>query len=232
LSEIQVFSDVHVEPNRYPQAVCDPLPNDNWHRARVWNPVTGQFVVIDVHGDLMWNGSPTNDPACANYHAGVRNGLIWGSLLIGDTATAYWDLSSEVTDYIGSFTSMDANVGVGAEFDVSGGFIAQVQLGGGYEFTAGITEEKQTTTYWTDGLDIGGAVEGFADNSLVIPCSYRAHPYGVRLVERSNTGYLHTIHLVDYVVRESGTSNWTRANIPDACLGIVRPDPIFDSGFE
>jgi len=64
-------------------------------------------------------------------------------------------------------------------------------------------------------------------------CRYNTRPYAYKLVDRSNTGYAHEIYVTDYVVTEgesSALTAWTRANVPNECLGI--PDGIFASGFE
>jgi PKD repeat protein len=238
VAEVQVFGDVHVEPPDYPIAICDPQAADGFFNAKVWDKVHGQFQSIEVHGDLLWTGTnftPQNFPGGCSNTNGLLHAAIWDTILIGGSATANWDLSSETTNLIGQTTSFDSSYRVGAELDVEAGFIATVTAGAAYEFSLGVTEENTTSTYWGRGLQIAGAMGGFDDASLVNACKYNTRPYAYRLVDRSNTGYAHEIYVVDYVVTDGGQGEgaltaWHRDNVPLACLGII--DEIFASGFD
>jgi PKD repeat protein len=230
VAEIQVFGDVHVEPPFYPEAVCDSNLDDGIFKALVWNPASSQFQPIDVRGMLLWNGSGAAWPGCTNApNAELPQRPIWVTTNIGDSATSSWNLSDSTTSSNGSTSSFESSVRVGAEFDLEAGFIATVQAGGAYEYTSGITEETQSTSFWGSGLDMGGSMGGFEVPNTFAACRYNARPYAYKLVERSNTGYEHTAYAVDYVVRE-GTSGWTRANVPNACRTIT--DRVFAGGFE
>ncbi|MEO8012445.1 MAG: PKD domain-containing protein, partial [Dokdonella sp.] len=46
VAEIQVFGDIHLDPPSYPQAVCDPIANDGFFKALVWNAATAKFREI------------------------------------------------------------------------------------------------------------------------------------------------------------------------------------------
>ncbi|MBN8482378.1 MAG: PKD domain-containing protein [Xanthomonadales bacterium] len=235
VAEIQVFGDVHVEPQFYPEAVCDPNLDDGLFKALVWNPAsgpTGAFQAIDVRGMLLWNGSGTGTwpQGCTNApEADLPQRPIWVTTNIGDSAIVRWSLSESTTTSSGRTRSFESSVRVGAEFDVEAGFIASVQAGGAYEFTSGITEETQSTSFWGAGLDMGGAIGGFQVPNTLATCRYNARPYAYKLVEKSNTGYEHTAYAVDYVVRQANGA-WTRANVPAACRTIT--DRLFASGFE
>ena len=235
VAEIQVFGDVHMEPPQYPQAVCDPVADDGLFKALVWNAGTAKFVEVQMRGDLLWNGSGTwpapqagdTYSACSNYPTlPVRD--IWSTVAVGGSSVATWNLSSESGTLNGNVTSFDNSTRVGAAFDFKAGFIAKVIAGVAYEFTKGVTQEKQNTTYWGTGLEIGGAIGGFTNTSLAGPCRYRPRPYAYRLPERSDTGYLHEAYAVDYTVQEGATGLWKRTNVPAACFG----DRIFADGFD
>ena len=168
-------------------------------------------------------------PGCTNY-SGLRTADIWDGTAIGASGSQDWNLSQSSTNLVGENTSFESSTRVGAEFDLQAGFVAQVVAGGAYEFTTGVTEETQTTSFWGSGLEIGGAIGGFdaAYASLVGTCRYTPRPYAYRLVERSNTGYRHDVYAVDYVVRE-GPGRWLRSSVPVLCQ---HDDAIFASGFE
>ena len=228
VAEIQVFGDVHAEPPSYPDSVCDPVANDGWFNALVWDGTASTFRSIEVHGDMLWNGSGAM-PGCTNY-SGLLQAGIWDGNVVGASGSIDWDLSQSSTNLVGNNTSFESSTRVGAEFDLEAGFVAQVVAGGAYEFSEGVTEETQTTSYWGSGLEIGGSIAGFdsAYASLVSSCRYNPRPYAFHLVDRSNTGYQHDVYAVDYIVRQ-GPSLWQRGAVPVLCL---HDDPIFGSGFE
>jgi hypothetical protein len=228
VAEIQVFGDVHAEPPQYPDAVCDPINDDGWFNALVWDAVAGSFKSIEVHGDMLWNGSGAM-PGCTNY-SGLLQAGIWDGNVVGSSGSVTWDLSQSSSNLVGSNTGFESSTRVGAEFDLEAGFIAKVVAGGAYEFSKGVTEDVQTTSYWGTGLEIGGSIAGFdsAYTSLVSTCRYNPRPYAYHLVDRSNTGYQHDIYTVDYIVRQ-GTGLWQRGSVPPLCL---HDDAIFGDGFE
>lgn len=235
VAEIQVFGDVHIDPPIYPQAVCDPIANDGMFWALVWNATTAKFARVQMRGDLLWNGSGNWPPpqagetfgSCSN-HGTLPVRSIWSGLAVGASATNTWNLSSEAGSLTGSVKSFDSATRVGAAFDFTAGFIVKVIAGVAYEFTKGVTEESQNSTYWGEGLEIGGAISGFNNPNLVNPCRYTPRPYAYRLPDRSDTGYLHQAYAVDYIVQEGSPSLWKRANVPSVCFG----DRIFADGFE
>ena len=228
IAEVQAFGDVHVDPPAFPASVCDTDPNDERFQVSVWNEIEAQFRTIDVQGDLLWSGAQDITPdGCSN---GVNTASIWNGRALGAESQSSWNMGNNGTQLIGSDTSFDSSTRVGAEFDIEAGFIATVQAGGAYEYTNGVTEEMQSVTYWSQGLEMGGAMEGFAPEyaELVDQCSYNARPYAYRLKDRSNVGYQHDIYVVDYIVPETTTS-WDRDDVPLLCM---RDDAIFANGFD
>ncbi|SDD40500.1 PKD domain-containing protein [Aquimonas voraii] len=231
VAQIQVFGDVHVEPHRYPQDICDPNRSDNTFLARMWNPRSSGWANIEVRGEILWNGSGDMD-GCSNF-SGMQRWNIWADLFVGNPGTSSWNLSQEGGNYSGDYTGFESSNRVGAEFDIEAGFIANVQAGAAYEYSFGVTEEVQTLQYWGSGLEMGGTIAGFAPEfgALVGTCRYTPRPYAYRLMDYSNTGYEHTVFVVDYVVRQ-GSANWQRSNVPEVCLNIQRPPEVFANGFE
>lgn len=234
VAEIQVFGDVHAEPPAYPDGICDPVANDGFFQARVWNPLAGSFVNIDMRGDLAWRsryGSTGVVPDCTQYSTpALPEWNIWNALAIGETGTDSWYLSDFNTTTTGHTTSTDSSTRVGAEFDQQAGFIATVHLSEAYEFTSGVTEEYQSTAYWGDGVNMGGEMTGYANDVLPagVSCDYRPQPYAYRVTELSNTGYRHDIYAVDYFVHQ-GATQWQRDSVPSLCL---HDDEIFGDGFD
>lgn len=231
VAQIQVFGDVHVEPHRYPQDVCDPNRSDNTFLVRMWNPRTAGWANIESRGEILWNGSG-DMPGCSNF-SGMQRWDIWDDLLVGSPGSSSWNLSQEGGTYSGDYSGFESSNRVGAEFDIEAGFIAKVQAGAAYEYSFGVTEEVQTVQYWGAGLEMGGTIGGFAQefSTLVSTCRYTPRPYAYRLMDYSNTGYEHTVFVVDYVVRQ-GAANWQRDNVPEVCLNIQRPPEVFADGFE
>jgi PKD repeat protein len=228
VAEIEVFGDTHADPPAYPDSVCDPIKDDGWFNALVWDAALAQFRSIEVHGDLLWNGSGPM-PGCTNY-SGMLQADIWNGTAIGSSGSQDWNLSQSSTNLVGNNKSFESSTRVGAEFDLEAGFVAQVVAGGAYEYSEGVTEETQTTSYWGSGLEIGGSITGFdaAYSSLVSACRYNPRPYAYHLVERSNTGYQHDIYAVDYIVRQ-GPGLWQRGSVPVLCQ---HDDPVFRDGFD
>lgn len=235
VAEIQVFGDLHVDPPSYPQAVCDPVADDGMFKALVWNPASAKFAEVQVRGNLLWNGSGAwpNPQAgdtfssCGNYTS-LPNRPIWSDIAIGASATNTWNLNEGTGTLTGTVKSLDSSTRVGAAFDFKAGFIVKVLAGAAYEFTTGITKETQNSTYWSEGLQLGGAIGGFTNTALATACRYRPRPYAYALTDRSDTGYLHQAYVVDYIVQEGSGGLWKRANVPSICTG----DRIFADGFD
>ncbi len=241
IAEVQVFGDLHLDPPAYPQAVCDQVANDDVFSALVWNPQAEKFAAIDVRGNLLWTGAgnwppPRDDdndgandyPGCTN-NANVPAMSIWEGTVVGGTGTKTWNLSQSQGSLNGTTKSFDSATRVGAAFDFKAGFIAKVIGGAAYEFTKGITREVQNSSYWSGGLDMGGAIGGFINSYQYVlnTCRYQPRPYAYHQFDRSDTGYRHDVYTVDYVVRE-GSGLWVRKAVPSICYG----DRIFASGFE
>lgn len=241
ISQIQVFGDTHLDPPAYPDAVCQPTAGTGYFYARVWNPVAAGYQNIEERGDLMWSGTngkqqPTgvtlNGQACLN-HTDVRETTIWNNLRIGNTGiTNSWDSTSDTTNTVGSYGSFESATRVGAELEGKIGINAvHAIFGSSYEYTFGVNSDSQTTSFWGNGLQIGGAVGGFDQpfQNLVLTCGYFPHPYSYHLTERGNSSYQHDLYVVDYIVHQpTGGSSWQRGSVPLACTG---QDEIFKDGF-
>jgi hypothetical protein len=251
IAEIQVFGDSHVEPPTYPDAVCDPstgadffgnpLHNDGYFKAEVWNSVdaTPGYQEIEVRGDLMWSGANAVDvhgnsisgvPNCANDEV-VRDGSdIWGAgFKVSGSSTNFnsWDLGQTDSTTLGTTASFDTSFRIGAEYDIEAGFGVKVTAGLSYEYTHGVTSEIQSSTTWGNELSVGGDIAGFDTPSIGNICGYEPRPYAFHLNDRSNAGFQHDVYVADYIVRE-GSSSWTRAALPTIC----KDDRIFYDNVE
>jgi PKD repeat protein len=241
ISQIEVFGDTHLDPPAFPDAVCEPAAGRGYFLARVWNPVAAGYQNIEERGDLMWSGTnakqqPTgvkvNGHDCLNY-TDVRETTIWNNLRIGNTGiTNSWDSTSDTTNTVGSYGGFESSTRVGAELDFEIGTNAvRFITGAAYEYTFGINSETQSTSFWGNGLQIGGAVGGFDPpfQNLVLTCGYFPHPYAYHLTERGNSSYQHDLYVVDYIVHQpTGGSAWQRGSVPLTCTG---QDEIFHDGF-
>ncbi len=251
IAEIQVFGDSHVEPPTYPDAVCDPstgadffgnpLHNDGYFKAEVWNSVgaTPGYEEIEVRGDLMWSGANAVDihgnsisgvPNCTNDYV-VRDGSdIWGGgFKVSGSSTNFnsWDLGQTDSTTLGTTASFDTSFRIGAEYDIEAGFGVKVTAGLSYEYTHGVTSDIQSSTTWGNELSVGGDIAGFDTPSIGNICGYEPRPYAFHLNDRSNAGFQHDVYVADYVVRE-GSSSWTRAALPTIC----KDDSIFYDNVE
>lgn len=251
--EIQVFADDHVDPPRYPAAICDSVQYDGLFKAKVWDPEEQQFRPVEVHGDLLWTGTGpaaelpswgadsqyltpcTNDP---DLQGSEHNFTIWDEESIGTSGTYEWGFATTSGTSTGETTSLQTSNRVGAEFDATLNAIVSIQTGGAEEFETGVTEEHQSVSYWSEGIDMGGSISGFQSPyntaHYVDACKYNARPYAYKLVEKSDVGYEHTLYVVDYVVPDGpGPNAWTRATLPPQCQPPSGPpDTIFRSGFD
>jgi PKD repeat protein len=241
VSQVQVFADTHSDPPAFPDAVCDPTPNDGYFLARVWNAIDGGYQNIEARGDLMWSGTNarqqstgvllSNGHACLN-HTDVRETVIWNNLRIGNTGITYsWDSTSDTTNTVGSFGSIESATRVGAEFDEEfGSTYVQEVAGVSYESTFGVTSDVQSTSFWGNGLQVGGEVGGFdpAFQNLVQTCGYFPHPYSYHVTDRGNSNYQHDLYVVDYIVHQPPNAGWQRGAVPLTCTG---DDEIFADGF-
>ena len=244
IAEIQVFASTHSEPPAYPQAVCQPAPGTGYFLARVWNAQAGGYQNIEERGDMMWAGTnaantPTgvlmpNGDACIN-HAGIRQTTIWNNLRIGNPGITHsWDSTSNTTQTVGSYGSIESATRVGAELELElGNTYVYGVAGVSYEYTFGVTKENQSVSYWGNGLQIGGSVGGF-DNEhqdLVMRCGYFPHPYAYHLTDRGSVNYQHDLYVVDYTVAQpSNGTAWQRGAVPPECYGI--DDTIFADDFD
>ncbi|MCA9972481.1 MAG: cadherin-like domain-containing protein, partial [Anaerolineales bacterium] len=192
LAEVQVFGAHHVEPDRYPLAVRDPQADDGTFEVQLYDPyeanLNQQYKWIDVRGNLRWQW---------------QNGPL--DYLIGPGgATVEWALSEEAGGSQLAAFAEGRNTTVGVEFDLTVGVVAQVQLGGGVEFSSGITQEDAFTTAWGQAFNLGGYVEGFpsayGQPAWLLDCRYRIRPYFYELIEESSFGVTTGFDVLDYTV--------------------------------
>ncbi|MCU0493696.1 MAG: discoidin domain-containing protein, partial [Chloroflexaceae bacterium] len=226
LAEVQVFSGNQIEPDRYPTAVRDPVPNDGWFLATIFNPATQGYEEVRVRGNLKWNGA--DNGVLANKSVGPGEGL------------PTWSLTQERTNFTTTKDEVSNSVRVGAQFDVEAGVFSKVQFGGSYEFTAGLTQENTRSISWGTGFEIGGGVQGFPSriNGQLVTwpdqCTYRFQPYYYEVEQQSSTGYSHRMLVVDYIVPD--TLNRRTGSNPAsdlrACKAQLVQQPVIESNFE
>lgn len=235
LSEVQVFGEVHREPVDFPDAICDPVPNDGFFFAVVADTVTvpNAWRLIHMRGDLLWSGVPATiaDTRCGptTYHPGVLTAPIWSTVSFAGSGTNSWALSQQTNNVIGSNTSIEHSARFGAEIEAELGLVVGAVAGIAYEFATGATQTQSATMYWGSGLDYEGAMNGFVAGAATL-CDYRPRPFSYAVTDRSSAGYTHRYTVVDYMVRGI---NWARigGNPPPASCFPVRDD-MFANGFE
>lgn len=248
VSQIQVYGDTHADPPAYPQAVCDPVANSGYFLAKVWNPVGGPQANggpqnIEVRGDMVWTGTngvgqatgvtlPNGQP-CTN-DAAITQVPIWSEESVGDSGSLTWSAGSGTRVTNGAYSNFDSTTRVGAAFDQEfSALFAKEVAGLAYQYSFGVTKGAQTTSFYGNDLQIGGAVKGFdaAFNAAKGVCDYSPQPYAYRLIERGNASYLHDFYVVDYIVQPAGTGNWAPGNVPPICSADYG-DVIFANGFD
>jgi PKD repeat protein len=244
VAEIQVFSTTHSEPPAYPQAVCQPAAGTGFFLARVWNAQAEGYQNIEARGEMMWAGTnaantPTgvklgNGDDCIN-HAGIRQTTIWNNLRIGNPGITHsWDSTSNTSQTVGSYGSIESATRVGAELELElGNTYVYAVSGLSYEYSFGVTRDNQSVSYWGNGLQIGGSVGGFDNEhqNLVMPCGYFPHPYAYQLSDRGSINYQHDLYVVDYTVAQPDNgSAWQRGSVPLECYGL--DDTIFADDFD
>lgn len=236
VSEVQVFGDVHRDPVDFPDAVCDPTPNDGLFFAVVADKasIPNAWRLIHMRGDLRWSGLPAsaNDTRCPapTYHLGVLTAPIWDRVSFAGAGTRSWSLSQLSNSLVGSNTSIEHSARFGAEIEVELGLVVGAVAGIAYEFATGATQTEGTTMYWGSGLDYAGAMTGF-QNVSADNCDYGPQPYSYVVTDRSNSGFTHRYTVVDYIVRGLG---WSRigGNPPASNCFPERPDVLFSNSFE
>jgi len=235
LSEVQVFGEVHREPVDFPDAICDPVPNDGLFFAVVADTVTvpNAWRLIHMRGDLLWSGIPATsaDTRCGptTYHPGILTAPIWSTVSFAGSGTNAWTLSQQTTNVIGSNTSIEHSARFGAEIEAELGLVVGAVAGIAYEFATGATQTQSATMYWGSGLDYEGAMNGFVDGPG-LNCDYRPRPFSYAVTDRSSSGFSHRYTVVDYVVRGIG---WARiGGNPPAASCFPERDDVFTNGFE
>lgn len=252
VAEIQVFGDVHQDPPRYPEAVCDPHTHDGRFKAKIWDSSVQQFRAIQVHGDILWLGTGpasgnswgSDGPFLKGCHNDAalmdanHNFAIWKNKSIGSSGGLDWSFTTTTGATTGETRSFESSTSVGAEFETTLSAGASFVAGGSEEFSSGVTRDYQSTTFWSADVDMGGSIGGFQPpydtNRYVSACHYNVRPYAYALVDRSSTGYAHTMYVVDYVVPQGiGATAWTRGDLPSECRSVGQAgDLIFRNGFE
>jgi hypothetical protein len=201
LAEVQVFGDNHVEPDRYPVDVRDPLADDDFFQVQLYDAyeinTNAQYKWIDVRGNLLWDRNAPLDH------------------LIGPGgATVEWALSQETGNNQLAASSESHNTTVGVEFDLTVGVLAQVQIGGGEQFGTGITQEDSFRTSWGEAFNMGGYVEGFPSDygepPWLFDCRYRVRPYFYELTEESTFGVTTGFNVLAYTVPVSSPTDLDR----------------------
>ena len=196
LGEVQIFSTNHVNPDRYPVNIREKgTTTDGIFEAQLYNPLgtspATTWPWVEVRGNLLWN------------RTGYANGVLSGESVSLGNAGINWTYSSYRSGGTFSTKELTHETRVGAEFDFSGGVVAQVQVGYGQEFTTGTTTSFTSETSWSDALEIGGKVDGFPaaySGQWVLGCNYEMRPYYYELIETSTFGYDSRYPVLDYIV--------------------------------
>ncbi len=206
LTEVQVFGDNEVEPDRYPISVSDPdattdkdgnyVPGkDGWFLATIYNSAAGKYEQVRVRGNLLWNGA--NDGVLQNKIVGPGDGI------------PNWSLTNERTTFRTQAEEFSQSIRVGAELEAEAGVLVKVQAGAGYEFNTGVTTNTVRTTSWGSGLEIGGGMQGFPTyvdgKTKVWPvqCKYGFQPFYYEVTDPSSAGFTHRLMVVDYTVPQN-----------------------------
>ncbi len=195
LAEVQIFGTNHVEPNRYPLDVRSG--SNGMFQALLFNPYTPSPTSqwIDVRGELLWAGHK-NDNSRIELDVGE-----------GDSDAAWSRQTSQSSTSFAS-SSISQKKSVGYQIDFSGGAVAQIQAGGGQEFSTGIFTEQTHSSSWGESFEIGGWVKDFpqGSESQVITwyeeCEYRITPYYYSITEESTFGYKSSHTVLDYIVTD------------------------------
>jgi len=211
LAEVQIFGPNHVEPYRYPRAIRDQTPDDGRFEAEIYNPLNGQWQWVPVRGNLLWNGAE-NDV--------LTNRIVTG----GDSGAIDWSLTQEQRQTLTTGSAFSSSTRVGIEFDGSAGYIAQIQAGGSYEQTSGVTNENSRSVTIGEGFEISGLVTGFPGATWPQECEYGLQPYYYETSSESTLGFEHRFIAVDYIVPGSLDRN---ADL-SACMPQSAPpaDPV------
>jgi hypothetical protein len=105
---------------------------------------------------------------------------------------------------------------------MTAGVLAQVQVGGGAQFSTGITQEDSFSTSWGEAFNLGGYVEGFpseyGEPTWLLDCRYRVRPYFYELTEESTFGVTTGFNVLDYTVPVNAPTDLDRTADLQNCL--------------
>ncbi|MDY7232673.1 hypothetical protein [Hyalangium rubrum] len=192
LTEVQVFGTNHVEPDRYPRAVRNPTRNPDTFEVEIYDSVSNKYQWVPMRGRLLWNGAADN---------------VLGTQIVGPGgAIINWSLTNGGSEFLTEAQSFSNTWRAGISMEASVGVAIKVQMGAGYEYSSGMTEEESRTVSYENAFELAGSVGGFPSmvgGQIVLwpdQCRYRLHPYYYETTERSKDGFEHRFLVVDYMV--------------------------------
>ncbi len=196
LGEVQVFGANHVDPDRYPVEIREKgTATDGLFEVRMYDPLKGAWVWVEVRGNLLWNRT--------GYAKGALSGerISVGNISLEWTYSKYSQGSSFTTKSLGVESS------IGFEFDFTAGSTVKLQAGYGQTFASGTTREYTMETSWSDALEFGGSIKGFPSDyetqQWVRKCEYEIRPYYYEITEVSTFGQETRYPVLDYIVPDS-----------------------------
>jgi hypothetical protein len=237
LAEVQAFGELHIDPDRYPVWVGDS------DAAYARDPSTGKWTLtpgsdgvfevgihapngsirtVEMRGNLRWT---TN----FNQNGTLLNNM-QGRVVIskGDTEFA-WSLANEKRQTASQGQSIENVVKVGAELEAKAGVGVKVQAGVGYEFSAGVLRDTTNSISWSEGLELGGGIQGFPNNldtNAVRACEYSFQPFYYEAIEEATSGFQHRFMMVDSVVPDYPLNRSTDLSF---CQASISETPQFES---
>ncbi len=224
LAEVQAFGRNQVDPDRYPRSVRDPdggvytdtngirryrPGTDGWFEAELYDAATDSWKWRRVRGNLLWSGA----------EFGVNQNKILGP----DSVTQTWSLSTDASTSRTTGEAYGHSSQIGIEFDVEVGYIGQIQFGGGYAKSRGITQEEAQTVSLGQSFEIGGTAEGLFSRELS-QCAYSFQPFYYEVHEESSQGFEHRFLTVDYSVPQPATAGDAGLNRANPALDACRPE--------
>jgi hypothetical protein len=193
LKELEVFGRNHLEPDQFPRKVSDA--GGGKIEVEIYDPATSSFKAVQFKGRLLFNGQVDE--------------VLKGKLIGPGGGSGQWELSdfsatSTQTSATDSFT-----ISHGIQIEAELGIVAQLQFGGGSEWSTGVETEESRSLSVTNSFEIGAFVPGFPATVEGLPvtwpaqCTYQIRPYYYIASTESDYGIEHRYLVVDYVVPDT-----------------------------
>ncbi len=228
IKEFQVFGDGKNTPDLHPTAVCDQVHADDWFQAKVYAPNEGDFMWVDVAGNLDWIPNNGECPIGETNSPRIKTLSILENQSLNGSSNLSWEIENGTVDSLETSQSIEKTSQIGAEIDIEAGAVLTIQAGGGFAFSTGVSSGTSSELYWGESLNVGGTIPGIEDPDAADSCDYIARPFSYQAPFYGNTGYEHRALMVDYVVKPI---EWSHGSVPINCF-INENDLIFSDGFE